>query len=275
MRITDAQIHLVTPNTPDRPWAFPMNDLHGRTEFGAETILGEMDRAGVDRVVLVPPTVEGERNDTCLAAAAAHPDRFAVIGRVNVADPAVEALLPNWLDQPGMLGLRGSFVRGESAGWLDDGSADWFFTAAERYRIPLYMHVPNLLPKVAAIADQHPELRLAIDHLGMTGSVRETEIDPTIDELIKLASRPNVAVKASSLPSIARDAYPYRSMHDRIHRVLDAFGPRRVFWGSDLTRLPCSYREGVTLFTEELDFLAGDDLEWVMGRGVETWLGWA
>jgi predicted TIM-barrel fold metal-dependent hydrolase len=127
---------------------------------------------------------------------------------------------------------------------------------------------------VGPIADAHPELLLTIDHLGMTGSVREVDVDPTIDELVKLASRPNVAVKASSLPSIARDAYPYRSMHDRIHRVLDAFGPRRMFWGSDLTRLPGSYREGVTMFTEELGFLAGADLEWVMGQGVCTWLGW-
>ena len=38
--------------------------------------------------------------------------------------------------------------------------------------------------------------------------------------------------------------------------------------------MPCTYRECVNLFTEELPWLAGADLEWVMGRGVCEWLGW-
>ena len=28
------------------------------------------------------------------------------------------------------------------------------------------------------------------------------------------------------------------------------------------------------MFTEELPWLAGDDLAWVMGRGICEWLGW-
>ena len=28
------------------------------------------------------------------------------------------------------------------------------------------------------------------------------------------------------------------------------------------------------MFTEELPWLAGDDLAWVMGRGVCEWIGW-
>ena len=55
--------------------------------------------------------------------------------------------------------------------------------------------------------------------------------------------------------------------------LVDAFGPRRTFWGTDLTRMPCTYRECVSLFTEELPWLKGEDLEWVMGRGVCEWLG--
>jgi hypothetical protein len=44
---------------------------------------------------------------------------------------------------------------------------------------------------------------------------------------------------------------------------------------ADLTRLPCTYRQAITLFTEELSWLAGDDQELVMGRGLCEWLGWA
>ena len=45
-------------------------------------------------------------------------------------------------------------------------------------------------------------------------------------------------------------------------------GPNRFFWGTDITRMPCSYRQCVTFFTEELPWLKGQDLEKVMGRGL-------
>lgn len=53
-----------------------------------------------------------------------------------------------------------------------------------------------------------------------------------------------------------------------IRRVCDAFGPRGIFWGTDLSRLPCTYRQGVTMFTEEIPWLTAEDKAWIMGRGV-------
>jgi hypothetical protein len=47
-----------------------------------------------------------------------------------------------------------------------------------------------------------------------------------------------------------------------------------MFWGTDITRMPCSYRQCVTFFTEELPWLKGRDLEDVMGRGLCEWIGW-
>ena len=38
--------------------------------------------------------------------------------------------------------------------------------------------------------------------------------------------------------------------------------------------MPCSYRQCVTFFTEELPWLKGRDLELVMGRGLCDWIGW-
>jgi hypothetical protein len=65
-----------------------------------------------------------------------------------------------------------------------------------------------------------------------------------------------------------------RRLHPYIRRVYDAFGPKRMFWGTDLSRLPCTHRQGVTLFTEEIPWLTTDDKAWIMGRGVCEWLGW-
>ena len=93
--------------------------------------------------------------------------------------------------------------------------------------------------------------------------------------MLVLARRPNVALKASCLPLYTADKYPYQRLHPYLRRVYDAFGPKRIFWGSDLSRLPCTYRQCVTMFTEEMTWLSNDDLEWIIGRGLCEWIGWA
>jgi L-fuconolactonase len=47
-----------------------------------------------------------------------------------------------------------------------------------------------------------------------------------------------------------------------------------MFWGTDLTGIPCTYGQAITMFAEELPWLRGEDLEWVMGRGICEILGW-
>ena len=37
--------------------------------------------------------------------------------------------------------------------------------------------------------------------------------------------------------------------------LVDAFGPRLTFRGTDLTRIPCTYRKCISLFTEKLPWL--------------------
>jgi predicted TIM-barrel fold metal-dependent hydrolase len=272
--VTDAQVHIFEADRPDRPWAPDGHTFAHTDELRTETLLAEMDAASVDRAVLVPPSFEGDRNDYCLEAAAKHPDRFRVMGRISLADPASRGKLATWLDQPGMLGVRVSFSRGPSARWLHDGTADWFWPEAEAAGLPVMIFAPFQSEQVAGIAERFPGIRLVLDHLGIQTSLRDEQIDPEIDAAIGLARFDNVAAKVSSLPSFVTDPYPYRSLHERIRRVVDAYSPRRAFWGSDLSRLRGTYDEGRRFFVEELDFLSGADLEWVMGRGVSEWLGW-
>ena len=47
-----------------------------------------------------------------------------------------------------------------------------------------------------------------------------------------------------------------------------------IFWGTDITRMPVSWSQCRTMFTEELPFLTEDDKGWIMGQGVMEWLEW-
>jgi L-fuconolactonase len=273
MLITDAQVHVWGAHTPERPWpAYGFGKEHQPVPMSAERLLAEMDQAGVDRAVLVPPSWEGEYNDLAIAAATAHPNRFAVMGRFEVGDRANEARMAGWKAQTGMLGMRITFLRAEQQQWLRDGTIDWFWSRAEELGIPIMVLPPGQIPQIDRVAERHPSLRLVIDHLAMS---REVD-DPfaMIKDTLTLSRRANVAVKASCLPGYTSEAYPFAGIRHHIETVFDSFGPDRMFWGTDLTRLPCTYRQAITHFTEELPFLKGRDMERVTGTAICDWLGW-
>lgn len=284
MFIVDSQVHIWGPNTPERPWR-EGERVHRKEPLGAEELLREMDAAGVHRAVLVPPSLDANRNDLVLEAAQRHPDRFAVTGRLNIETPGARNLIANWCRQPGMLGLRFSFNRPQWVPALTEGRVDWLWEEAEKAGVPIMMLVTHaMVHLIDRIAERHPGLKLALCHLSLTNDTQDEEAFRDFDKLLALAKRPNVAVKASALPCYTSDTYPYRRLHPYIRRVYDAFGPRRIFWGTDLSRLmfwgvglwrlPCSYREAVTMFTEEIPWLTTQDKEWIMGRGLCEWLGW-
>jgi predicted TIM-barrel fold metal-dependent hydrolase len=273
MLIVDAQVHLWGANTPERPWPPGREHLAQKPyPVTKDMILEAMGEAGVDRVVLVPPSWEGDRNDLAREAARLHPDRFAVMGRIPLDRPESRDLLPAWRSQPGMLGVRLTFHR-EQRALLTEGAADWFWKVAEERGIPVMVFIPGSVPIMDGIAERHPGLRLVIDHLAIGGGKDEAAF-AHLPEVLRLARLPNVAVKASALPVFSSEAYPFPGLHGYIRQVYDAFGARRMFWGTDWTRLPCTWREALTLFTEELSWLSASDKEWIMGRAVSEWLGW-
>ncbi len=274
MFIADAQVHVWGPDTPERPWRTG-HKPHRAVPLQPDDLLREMNAAGVSRAVLVPPYVDCERNDLVLAAARQHPDRFAVMGRLDIDAAGARDQLATWRSQPGMLGLRCSFNRPELASAITDGRADWLWREAEKASVPIMLLAAHpLLPLIDRIAERHPGLKLALCHFSLPNDTRDEEAFRDFDKLLAIARRPNVMVKASALPCYTSDRYPFASLHAYIRRVYDAFGPERMFWGSDLSRLPCTYSQCVTLFTEELPWLAANDLDRIMGRGLCEWLEW-
>ena len=274
MEVVDSQVHVWGANSPERPWPARAK-AQRETPVTADEVIGWMDAGGIDRAVLVPPSWEGDRNDLALAAARRHPRRFAVMGRLDPEAGDARERMARWKEQPGMLGLRFTFHTPVLLQPLLDRRFDWVWGEAQRHDLPVMLLIPHRhMHLIDAVAGQHPRLRLVIDHLGLVIGEKDAHAFRDLDTLLALAKRPNVAVKASALPCYSDEPYPYRGLHPHIRRVHDAFGARRMFWGSDQTRSPVDYRRGVELFTRHLPWLRGEDLEWVMGRGVREWIGW-
>src|ERR1700686_253161 len=74
--IVDAQVHLGKAKSEDWKW-IPGTKPQMPEPFTIEKLVPLMDQAGVDRVVIVPPSWPGDRNDYALEAAQRYPDRPA------------------------------------------------------------------------------------------------------------------------------------------------------------------------------------------------------
>jgi len=267
MRIIDAQVHIWGSGKP--------SGQHRQTSrYTAEEPIQEMDRAGVNGAVLHPPSWDPLSNEMAIEAVVKYPDKFRTLGWFPLDDPAQRHRIETWKQQPGMLGLRWSLTREGQETWHEDGTMDWVWPAAEKAGTPIATMAWRFLPVFSRIAERHPRLKLIIDHLGLVRSAQGEAAFATLDNLLPLAKLPNVAIKATGAPGYSQQAYPFRDIHEGLHRIFDAYGPDRFFWGTDITRMPCSYRQCVTMFTEELPWLKGPDLDVVMGRGVANWLGW-
>ncbi|HXD51953.1 MAG TPA: hypothetical protein VN689_08670, partial [Burkholderiales bacterium] len=103
MLIVDSQVHIWGANTPERPWPTSKNGLkpvpvhNNGVPFTRDFVLREMQAADVDRVIIVPPSWEGDRNDLALEAAQRHPDRFAVMGRLDIDAADARRQIAGWL----------------------------------------------------------------------------------------------------------------------------------------------------------------------------------
>lgn len=274
--ICDSQVH-----APDAPHEAIVGGI------GREALLREMDGAGVHRCVIVPQAGLGDdfagNNRAALDLARTDPDRFAVMGRIDFKSRDLERSLRHWKDQPGMLGIRIQLDREPNRSLFLERRIDWFWSTVEEEGLPVMLLAPTMLDRVGELAARFPRLRLIVDHLGLTAFEMFDDITPALAALLPLASLPNVAVKASALPDHVRDPFPFRSLHEPLLRVIDAFGAPRVFWGSDLTRLQrsgrsskwCTYTQCVRLFSEALPLANEEERAWILGRGIMDWIGWS
>ncbi len=271
MPIIDAQIHT---------WGtgLPSNQSHWQvTHFTPAEAIALMDEAGVDAAVIHPPGWDPNSTEMAFDAIKTYPGRFAIMGSLPLDHPAPRARIAQWRNQPGMLGFRYTFLHDPARQWLADGTIDWLWTEAEKAGVPIAVLATDSLKDLARIAERHPALRLTIDHLGGRGGLTTLKDEAAMThmpDLLALAKFPNVAVKATGAPGYSGEAYPFLKMHTYLRQIYDAFGPNRMFWGTDISKMPCSWRQCVTMFTEELPWLSDHDKRLIMGDALCAWWGW-
>jgi L-fuconolactonase len=252
----DTHAHLIA----DDPVAYPPSPPSGQVKpeelenpMTAEWLLGEMDRHGVRRAVLVQRgSIYGFDNRYVCDCAARYPERLAAVCAIDATAPDAASAVRHWVQGRGASGVRlMELVKGSDLSWLDSVSARAFWREANALEVPVCVHFfpwnrTAGLTALKAILTELPTLRVVIDHFSNM-NVQAGPPEFGVDGLLReVAQFPGVHTKFTTIPlgrleAAGIDAAPI------IARVVELFGPQRVMWGSDITQTPGTYDYMVNL----------------------------
>jgi predicted TIM-barrel fold metal-dependent hydrolase len=279
LTIVDAQVHAWEPSSAAYPWdqdsvnRLPARFLpHFRDHHrSAEQVVAMMDAVGVEAAVLTSPTIYGMDHRYSFNAANHYPGRFGVVGPVDPAFPKVEDRIRQLHEEPWGMGVR-VIVRSDP---LDGPGLRTIFATSQECGIPVVISANERLNELPHVARAFPELVLIIDHLGVSPTSDRSDPLAIVPELIKLARFENIAVKCVAAPLLSKQPYPFKDLWPRLHQVIEAFGPERVMWGSDITVHvgDLTYCEAVD-YMRRTDELSEADRTLILGKAARALLGW-
>ena len=123
------------------------------------------------------------------------------------------------------------------------------------------------LKQATTLVDRHPDLTFILDHVAKP-RIKENLISPWRENMKELAKRPNVYCKISGMATEADHAnWTEKQLLPYIETALDAFGPRRLMFGSDwpVCLLATPYRRWFETVTNFIAPLSDSERSRIMG----------
>lgn len=265
------------------PYEPPVPD--SGTRGRVEQLLWEMDRAGVERAVIVAARIEHnpDNNGYVADVVRAHPDRLHQFADVDSRwspdyhTPGAAERLARCADEYASAGVT-HYLAPENDGWLlsDDGMA--FFAEAERRGLVMSVAgSPVWQLDLRKVAAAFPQLTILCHHLaGIPSYVLDRQAG--LDLVLPSAALPNIFIKASGFYYGSQEPYDYPHPPGIaiFQQLYEAFGPSRFVWGSDYPVAPMrayTYRQSLELVRRHCPFIAAGDMPQVLGATLGALLG--
>ncbi len=267
----DAHVHVWTPDTQRFPlqsgWT---KDRMHPPSFTAEQLLMHTRPLGVTRVVLIQMSYYGFDNSYMLDIMRRYKGMFSGVAIIGENSNSRAKMLE--LAKQGVRGFRIYLAgKGASTRYLDGEAmaAMWQCGADEGLAICALTNAQEL-PAIDRMCERFADTPVVIDHFARIGVDEILEKD--VKQLCSLARHKNISVKASAFSSLSKKKAPYLDMGPMIRRVVDAYGPQRVMWGTDCpyqVQKDHTYRDSIDLIREQLDFLSASDKQWILRKTAE------
>lgn len=233
-----------------------------RRDFLPDALQREIAAAGIDAVVSVQARQSIGETAFLLDQASRHDFIRGVVGWLPLASPSLSLL-----SHPKLKGVR-HVVQAEPDGFLLRKD---FNRGIARLRAGGLVYdllvQERQLPEVIQFVDLHPNQRFVLDHGGKP-RIRDGQLDPWERHLDALGERPHVSCKVSGLVTEA-DPADWTDMQLRTYLdiMVDAFGPKRLMFGSDwpVCLLACSYGRWYDTVRDWAGTLSTDEQARVMG----------
>lgn len=227
--------------------------------------------AGVERAILIQMSYYGYDNSYMLDIIGQFPQVLRGIAIVDWKANAPEVRMRD-MAQKGVRGFRIYPDRESAATWLDSEGFDKMFRCGAEENLALCPLVnPDALPALDRQCREFRDTPIVVDHLARIGA--ETLIkEPDIKVLCALAKHPEVRVKVSAFYGLGRAEPPHVDLAPLIKRVYEAFGPKRLMWGSDcpFQLMNETYVDSISLIRDHLDFLSHEDKDWLLRKTAES-----
>ncbi|MFH8606872.1 amidohydrolase family protein [Streptomyces sp. NPDC018029] len=247
--LVDAHHHVWDLSVRDQEWITGDALAPLRRNFTLADLAPEARAAGVGATVLVQTVTVPDETPELLALAADHELVAGVVGWTDLTRPDVADTLAALRELPGgqhLVGIRHQ-VQGEpEPEWLlrPDVRRGLAAVAAAGLAYDLVV-LPHQLPACAKAAADLPELTFVLDHLGKPPIVSGA-VEPWASAVRALAARPNTVCKLSGMVTEADHAtWTIDDLRPFADTVVEAFGPRRLMFGSDwpVSTLAAGYGE--------------------------------
>lgn len=224
-----------------------------------EALLFHMERASVDQAVLIQYLGNSD-NGYLVDAIEANPGRFAAAMIVDDDDDG--SAIRAWAER----GLAGIRLLADFRSHGSDPLSHWR-VADELGLVVSVFSRPDILQSAEfkEVLRFFPNLSMIIEHLG--------GVKPGVDleefaAITALARHENLTIKLPGFGEFCDLPCPFQEIPPLAELTLEAFGARRVMWGSDWP--PVSSREGfdnsLAFPLEYLSPLSADERAWIFGK---------
>ncbi|MCW4457114.1 amidohydrolase [Microbacterium sp. MPKO10] len=237
MDIIDSHLHVWDRSRARYDWLGPhVADVDRDITF--DEVVPELDRAGVDGVILVQSADERGDTENMLDVASREERVVGVVGWVPLDDaPRATELLDRFGSEK-IVGVRNLIHDRSDPDWVLSSPVDEGLTVLERERLPFDFVTgdPAALTRLMIAADRHPDLPIVLDHLGKpTIDGAEAERAEWRRLLALVAERPNVFAKVSGLYAASgkADSWTTPQVGSAARVACDLFGAERLMYGGD------------------------------------------
>jgi L-fuconolactonase len=263
-RIIDSHVHTWKHDT-EFPFA-PGANVPAR-DAAPETLLELMKANGVSKTVIIQVIHYRYDNQFLAHVLKQYPGTFKGVCRVDPLDPAAPDHLSRLTEQ-GFSGVRLSPGRGASGDWIAGPLMPPLWKRCHDLRVPMTVLAPvGRMPQVAQLMEKLPDLTLVIDHMADCPVDQPQELE----KLIELKRFPNVFVKISHTWSLSRQPYPWMDSQELVKRLHQAYGPRRLMWGTDwpIIESAAKYTQALSVVRDDMKFLNDEDKTWMLSKTIE------